>query len=229
MLDELAFPDLAAGAAALADALAATVGEAIASRGRASIALSGGRTPERVLPRLAAAPLPWDRVSITLADERWVDPGHPDSNEGLVRRLLLDGSAGDAAFSGLYTGAATPWAGQAACEARLSAFPFPLDAVFLGMGPDGHIASLFPAEPALRVYPDCSSRCVAAAGPAGSHPRMSLSPRVLLDARRIFLILSGTDKRTAYEAAKRPGSLVELPVRLILHQDRVPLTVFLTP
>lgn len=229
MVVEHSLPDAESGAAALAGALRDALSAAVAARGRAAFAVSGGRTPEAVFPRLAAVALDWKDVTVTLSDERWVPADHPDSNEGLARRLLLRGPARAAAFVGLHTGAATPWAGQAACEARLATLPQPFDAIFLGMGPDGHIASLFPGEPALGIYPDCSSRCLACAGPAGSHPRMSLSPCMLLSSRQLFLMLAGPEKHAVYERAKQPGPVTELPVRLLLCQDKVPLTVFLTP
>lgn len=229
MAEELSFPDPETSAAATAAAIGSALAEAIDARGHATLAVSGGRTPERVLPLLAGVSLPWHKVTITLTDERWVPPDHQDSNEGLARRLLLRGPAAAASFVGLYTGAESPWAGQAVCEARLAAVPLPLDLAWLGMGPDGHVASLFPGETALLAYPHCASRCVAAGGPEGSHPRMSLSPCLLMRSRKLFLTISGPEKRAAYEAAKQPGGLVELPVRLVLHQDRTPLTVFLAP
>lgn len=229
MPNERRFSDLSEATDAFVRDLADHLRRSVDARGTASLALSGGRTPERVLPLLAKADLPWSAVSVTLTDERWVSADHPDSNEGLARRLFLKGAAGDAAFLGLYTGDRTPWAGQAACEARLARFPSPIDAVFLGMGADGHIASLFPGETALAVYPDCSSRCVAVSCPQGSVSRMSLSPCTLLAARHLFLFLSGGEKLATYEAARKPGPLSELPLRLVIHQDHTPLTVFIAP
>ena len=82
-IDELKFPDFRTAAERLADDMAAALKDAIVARGRAGIAVSGGRTPETVLPRLATAKLDWAKVDVTLIDERWVDSDHPDSNEGL--------------------------------------------------------------------------------------------------------------------------------------------------
>ena len=122
--------------------MAICLGQAIEQRGHTSLAVSGGRTPERIFPILAQQSLPWDRVSITLADERWVDPANVDSNEGLTRRLLLQGPASNARFIGLKTGRENPFDGQAETEKALARIDWPLDAIFLGMGEDGHIASL---------------------------------------------------------------------------------------
>lgn len=128
----------------LAEDMSECLQSGIAKRSRACLAVSGGRTPEHIFPALANKALPWDRVTITLADERWVDPVHPDSNEGLTRRLLLQGSASKARFVGLKTSHENPFDGHAETETALATLDWPHDVIFLGMGEDGHIASLFP-------------------------------------------------------------------------------------
>jgi len=153
--------------------MAACLAEAVAKRGRATLAVSGGRTPEHIFPILAQNDLPWDRITLTLADERWVDAGHVDSNEGLVRRLLMRGPASRASFTGLKSAHASPLDGHAQIEASLANLLWPLDGVFLGMGEDGHIASLFPGA---GDWTDAPGRALAVAAGEGRQPRMSLSP-----------------------------------------------------
>lgn len=113
------FDDMISAAHALADELAIVLRNAIEQRGNALIAVSGGRTPEHVFKRLRQQPLDWQKVTVTLTDERWVPADHPDSNEKLVRTHLLQDAAAAAAFVPLFGGEATPEAGQSACEARL--------------------------------------------------------------------------------------------------------------
>jgi 6-phosphogluconolactonase/glucosamine-6-phosphate isomerase/deaminase len=133
--------------------------------GEASFAVSGGQTPQHVFPILAKKLLPWGQISITLVDERWVEPLHPDSNEGLARRLLMKGPAAAARFIGLKTSADNPFDGQENCEVALAGLCWPLDAIFLGMGEDGHIASLFPGEADWLYAP---ARTFPVASPLGS-------------------------------------------------------------
>jgi len=213
-----------AAARATADGLAACLEEGLAARGRASLALSGGRTPNSVLPLLAAAGLDWSRVTLTLIDERWVAPDHADSNQGLVERLFRDGPAAAAPMVGLKTAAAEPAAGVAEVERRLAGLSWPLDAAFLGMGEDGHVASLFPGDASWALAP---GRCVPVPARDGRQARMSLAPDALLDMRRLLLLIFGAEKRRVFDRARRPGPAVELPIRVVLHQDRVPVTVFL--
>jgi len=191
--------------------------------GKASFAVSGGRTPEHIFPLLANKHLPWGQVSITLADERWVEHQHPDSNEGLARRLLMQGPAVAARLIGLKTSADNPFDGQEKCEMALAGLDWPLDGIFLGMGEDGHIASLFPGE---ADWLDVTARTFPVAASGQRQARISLTPKAILDCRHIFLVIAGSQKRVTYDAAMQPGPVGELPVRLIIHQKLVPVTVY---
>lgn len=178
----------------------------LAERGTASLVVPGGRTPGLFFEKLAERPLAWERVKVTVTDERWVDKNSPDSNEALVRRTLLRGSAMLADFTSLYTGAASPAEGVPEAERRVAALPRPFDAVVMGMGDDGHFASLFPGEPTLEVGLDLSATalCLPAKGPAGGPPRLSLTLAALADTRHIFILATGEKKRQVWEA---PGDL----------------------
>jgi 6-phosphogluconolactonase len=191
----------------LADHAAARVADlarlGIAERGAASVILPGGRTPELFLAALARAPLDWPRISLTLCDERWVDETSPDSNAAMVRRTLLTGAAAEASFLPLYNGAASPAAGCRAVEAAIRLLPRPWDATILGIGDDGHFASLFPGEPALVAGLNLAGQqdCVPARGPAGGPPRLSLTLASLARSRHIFIIATGRHKRQIWEQA----------------------------
>ena len=206
-----------------ANDMIAHLNRAIDERDQASLAVSGGGTPKHLFPVLSQADLDWGKVTITLIDERWVEPDHPDSNEDLAKRLLLKGGASKATFVGLKTTEADPFDGLAEVEARLSRLSWPLDVAYLGMGEDGHIASLFPDDPSWQT---AAGRAHAVPSLANRQPRMSLSPTALLDCRHLYLVISGPEKRAVLEAAMKPGPVEELPVRIILHQDQVPVEIY---
>ena len=207
----------------LVDDISTSLRKGISKRGHATLAVSGGRTPEHIFPPLAQVALDWSRVSITLADERWVDPDHSDSNEALARKLLLQGPAAAARFVGLKTSHVDPFDGLDDCSKSLEMLNWPLDAVFLGMGEDGHIASLFPGP---GDGTDAPGRALAVAASETRKPRMSLTPAALLDSRIIYLVITGREKRLVFDRALEPGPVSELPVRLIIHQQQVPLVVY---
>lgn len=225
-IDERDFNTVEDAAQALADDLARSMRAAISVRGRAVLVVSGGRTPRFVFDCLSRYDVDWSRVTVTLSDERWVPADHPDSNEGLVRSLLLRGPAAAATFIPLYGGEESPDAGQSQCEARLAALPKPFDAAYLGFGGDGHFASLFPGDPAVDVR---DSMSVAVPGSQSRQSRMSLTAPAILAAREIYLLFSGADKHAIYAEAKTAGSPAQLPLRLVLGQDRTPVRVLRAP
>ena len=225
-------PRLFAGAEALAAGLAgdvtAIVADALAARGVAALALAGGRTPALFLRRLAERAAEWSNVVVTLTDERWVPADHPDSNEGLVRALLVSKVAGIRLVP-LFTGAPTPEEGTAACAAALGALPLPFDVVILGMGEDGHVASLWPVTPGLTAAFTDPSPGRAMRPPGTAQPRMTLTLPTLLNSRRIVLLLSGESKRRVLDLAMQDGSAEDMPVRAVLRQEHVDITVYWAP
>jgi len=225
------FPDRIALAHALAGEIKVDLEEAITARGAASLVVSGGRTPAPLFEQLSREKRQWDKVWITLADERWVDPTTEFSNERLVREKLLVNEAAAAHFVGLKNPAPTPEAGADWAWRALTRVPRPFDVVQLGMGEDGHTASLFPGSMALSraLDPTASPGCVAVNALKPPHARVSLNLAALLDSRRMVLLIEGEQKWQVYQRARMPGSPAELPVRVILHQKEVPVDVYWAP
>lgn len=230
-IEERDFASAAEAADALAGVVAADLGSALRQRGRVSLVVSGGRSPIAFFERLREAALDWSRVVVTLADERWVPPTHPDSNARLVTAHLLQGAAAAARFVPLWNGAPTPAAAIAERSAALGELPRPFDALVLGMGEDGHTASLFPGAAGLQAAldPHGKARLVAIDPPAAPHPRLSLTLAALLDSRRIHLPLGGATKHAIYRRAKAECDPLRLPVAAVLCQSRTPVTVYLGP
>lgn len=224
-----------ADASALTEALAADIASALetglsAGRG-ASLVVPGGRTPIALFDRLSSVELDWQSVWVTLTDERWVDPASGGSNERLVREHLLRNAAARCNFVGLKNAAADPRSGAAAGWSAVAELPRPFDFVLLGMGDDGHIASLFPDSPGLGAGLDLSGppACIAMTAPAAPHARLSLNLRALTDARAIAVLIVGGQKLATYERARARGPVVDMPVRGLLLQQNVPVTVYWSP
>ena len=221
------FASGADAAADLASRIALILSQAIAERGVATIALSGGRSPRPVLEALSKEPIDWRKLIVTLVDERWVDAVSGDSNERLVRETLLQGPAAEARFVSMKTAAPNAYAGQAEVEERFAALPWPLDVVLLGMGDDGHTASLFPGAAELTEGLSSAARTIAVTPPEAPHQRMSLTASAILDSRHVFLQIGGAAKKAVYDRALAGGRQEELPIRLALLQDRAPVEVWI--
>ncbi len=124
--------------------------EALSKHGTASLLVSGGNTPAPLYEALSKTELNWKKIKIALVDERWVDNEHSASNEALIRRSLLINNAKAAEFVGMKTAAKSPMAGQSETEALYRKLPQPFSLVIVGMGQDGHTASLFPGAQGLK-------------------------------------------------------------------------------
>lgn len=230
------FHDGASLAAGLADDIASFLHGAMAKRGFASLVVSGGSTPVPLFQSLSRENIPWQKVLVTLADERWVDPSDNDSNEKLVRQHLLQNRAAAAKFIGLKTEDATARQGEKNCEKRLLAIPRPFDVLVLGMGDDGHTASLFPGatELAGATELDCRRLCMAIKPLTASHDRMTMTLPALLDSSKIILLISGRAKLQVFEKAlaAEPLSLDvlnEMPVRFVMARAKSPVAVCWAP
>ena len=220
------FPTPAAQAAALAEAVANGLSDCLQTQGHAVLAVSGGRSPVALFEALSRAKLDWTNVTITLVDERIVPPLHADSNAALVRRHLLQHAATAARFLPLVseqTDVSDPAASLAEAEA---AFPSP-DIAVLGMGADGHTASLFPQAPQLAaaMSPECRSQLVHTSPVTAAHERISMSLNALAAVPQLLLSIQGADKRAVLEqAAATPSS--ERPISLLLHRANVHCQVY---
>src|SRR5450759_1582558 len=144
------YPDMDTLSRQVAADIAARLTHAIATRGLASLVVSGGRSPVKLFEQLRTQTIDWSRVCVALADERWVAPTDADSNEKLVREALLQGNAAAARFLGLKNAAPSPDLGAVSAWETFARIPRPFDVTLLGMGDDGHTASLFPGSPNLR-------------------------------------------------------------------------------
>ncbi len=225
------FTDAGSLVGKLAGKIAELLTQGIVARGEASLAVSGGRTPVPLFMTLSDIELEWKKVKICLVDERWVDPEDEDSNERMVREYLLRGRAARAHFTGMKTSGAAR-AGEIRYAAALSAFSWPLNVVILGMGNDGHTASLFPGATALREAVSMTSgkRCLAIFPSHNiSHERMTLTLPAILDSRHIIVHIQGDQKKKVYTQACQDGPAKEMPIRYILRQQQVPVSVYWAP
>lgn len=215
--------------AGLSSEIASILRSAVEDRGRATMAVSGGSTPKPLFARLASVDVHWDRVTVTLVDERWVDENHPDSNARLVKNSLIQDKAANASFIPLKTAHAEPFGAENEVAQRLrSSVAMPFDLVILGMGADGHTASFFSGASTLAkaLAKDGEDLCCAIRPPSAPHDRMTLTLPAILSTRHLFLHIVGEDKWQVLERAFQSGSAEELPIRAVLHQDKVLLNIF---
>jgi 6-phosphogluconolactonase len=209
---------------ALADDVAAALRERLARDGKAALAVSGGTTPVKFFHALSAKNLNWSKVTITLADDRWVPEESQRSNAGLVKKHLLRGFAAAAKFVPLVTGHDTPEDGCPATQAVLKLLPLPFAAVVLGLGTDGHTASLFPHGDRLEqaLAPGAGRLVETMRCDAADEPRITLTLPVLLAANHIFIHIEGETKRHVLDAARHDGPLEDMPVRAVLARNPPP-------
>lgn len=228
MLTEHTGATPAAIAAHVADALRA----AIAARGQASLAVSGGKSPIPMFEALREQALDWAKVTVVLVDERVVPRDHADSNTALVARHLLQGKAAEARFLPFFREVAPQFNAEVLdalvldASDRTAALPWPLDVVVLGMGEDAHTASLFPGAPGYARAIATDQRLAWVVPDTAPHARISFTLSALLAARALVLSIAGTSKLAVYRRAAEKADET-LPISLVLNQSITPISVWI--
>lgn len=212
-----------------AQSLTGILAQGIEKRGRASLVVSGGRTPLALFKTLSKTDIDWSKVDVTLADERWVDEDHEASNTRLVKDNLLQNNASVANFVELKTDDADAADGIAQAESNLSSMSQPFDALILGMGEDGHTASLFPCSAQIKDGLNLSSGniCLAVQPTTAPHQRISLTLPAILNSRNLFIHLTGEKKKAVLEDALEHNTELEKPVTAVV--NRAPVTLMWAP
>ena len=204
-------------AESLALAVARQLGDAIEARGTATLVVSGGRSPVAFFQHLAKQKLDWANVVVSLADERWVPVEHADSNAGLLKRYLLQGPAAKAQFLSLYSASANLEQAAEQADRLLAELP-KIDVLVLGMGDDGHTASLFPNSPHLAeaLQVDGTRRCWPMLAPTVPHQRLTMSRALLASAQVTVLSISGQSKLATLSDALAGDDVTAMPIRAFL-------------
>ena len=213
-------------AMAAAEAIADWLHAGLSENDRASFVGTGGTSPGPVYDLLATLPLPWEQISVTLSDERWVPPTAPDSNARQLRERLLTREAAAARFIPLWSDAPTAEDAAEAAEMALEDL-FPADVILLGMGEDGHIASLFPGSPVLEEGLDPFGGSLVIAVPTGDPAptveRISLTLHALKQSFLTIVLIRGEAKRRIIE--ERDG----LPIHALFRASDMPVRVIWSP
>ena len=206
--------------------------QALAQQQRISLLLSGGRTPLPFYARLAQAPLPWARLQLALVDERWISADMEISNEHAIRNAFAGNPKALQQLTVMKTADASASAGVTNCNEHYARLPWPPALTVLGMGSDGHTASLFPGAAGLGLALHTSTFCAAidalpshVTGPCTE--RMTLTLWALLQSQRCVLLFTGEDKWRVYQAAREREDLNK-PVSFLLQRAST-LDVFWCP
>lgn len=229
-IERRSFADKATLAKELTESVADRIRAAIAERGAASIAVSGGSTPGKFFQTLGKTKdIDWSKVVVTLVDERWVDETSDRSNALLVNEKMLQGPAASARFFPLYSGGAEPTdAAIAKTNALMAELPQPFAAVILGMGNDGHTASFFPGGDTLDAALTASGPTLAIRAPGAGEPRVTFTLPRLLKTDGLYLHIEGESKAEVLDAALGDGPVEDMPIRAVLRSG-APVTVYWCP
>lgn len=214
-MEFIEYPDREMMMIDLANRIAGELNTCLLQHDWASLAVPGGTTPGPIFDDLSSADLDWSRVHVLLTDERWVPEDHERSNTRLLRERLLVDRAAEATYVPLYKPAETPE--EVIDELAEAIRPeMPISILLLGMGADMHTASLFPGADRLAEALDRHAPpLMAMRAPGAPEPRITLTAPVLQGAMTTHILITGTEKRAALEAARRKKP-IDAPVAAVL-------------
>ncbi len=210
------------------------LGDAIKAKGYAAYVAAGGTTVPPLLQNLSNTDIAWDKVHITLSDERWVKPGSTNSNQYLINTTLLQNKASRANIIPLWRDCETPEEAAIISDRAVRNMPSPFDVTLLGMGADMHAASLFPDAPGIIGAMDMSrENLVCKIGPVGgakgAEARLSLTLRAILNSKIIYIMIAGDEKLAALTKATALNDPIKSPVSAIINQTKCPVHVYWAP
>lgn len=221
---------------ALTKACAERLTQAVSTQGKASFMVSGGSTPKPLYQNLAEQALPWSDIQVALVDERWVPPTSPSSNQAFCQNSLLQHNAKAATFIPMKTAHDTAKAGLSTTTKAYSELAAPFDITILGMGGDGHTASIFPNCEGIEQALDANSPEKLSAIMAhrsevtgDNLERITLSLSGILDSKFLVLLITGDSKREVYQQALTAKDSRLTPISAVLQQTDVPVHVYWAP
>ncbi|WP_076417934.1 MULTISPECIES: 6-phosphogluconolactonase [Colwelliaceae] len=213
---------------ALATKVANELNKAITEKGKASLAVSGGSTPKGFFKALSQIDLAWDKVTITLADERWVDFESDASNTRLVHENLLQNNAKAATFFHIKKGELLSDSTLAELNIAAKESLLPLDVLILGMGEDGHTASLFPCSDQIKqgLSLDNTDALMKVVPKTAPNDRITFTFSHLIQSKNIILHVCGESKKTVLAQANAGADFFEMPIRAFLQDQKVTTQVY---
>lgn len=227
MASEKKFATREAAAVAAAARTAGLINAKVARDDGAMLMVSGGTSPGEYFGLLSGYALPWQQVRVALSDERWVSRDHEDSNERLVRKTLLIDEAASAGFVSIYQ---DDMSVDEACDRLQSEMPVSgFACATVGMGADGHFASLFPDADNLAdgLRPDNDRFYIPVRTSASPHPRVSATLGAILRSDEILILCFGEEKLAVYDAAKAGDAVY--PISALLAQRHTPVCLYWAP
>jgi len=218
---------------ALAEKVSSVLTAAITLKGKGSIAVSGGSTPVDFFSVLSKKDIDWEKVTITLADERWVDINSDDSNTRLIHEYLLQNKASAAKFFHLKQDVIMQ--GKALYDKTLTDLNLvanndllPFDVLILGMGEDGHTASLFPCSKQIEQGLDSNNTntLIMVEPTTAPHKRITFSFAALRQSKNVFLHICGENKKTVLNKAINGDNKFDMPIRAFLQDSAIDMQVY---
>lgn len=219
---------------ALTQLLSTRLQHALTAQPRASLLVSGGSSPAPAYRALSHLDINWQQVDVAMVDERWVDPSHPKSNETFIKQTLLQHHGAAANFITMKNAAPSAQQGLEQTEQAYQTLSRPFDITILGMGTDGHTASLFPHAQGLeQALTSQQLVCAIDAKPSEVTgeitERMSLTLHGIAQSKVVILLISGEQKRSVYQQALQGDNLLDMPLRSVLQHPDIELLVFWSP